>query len=98
MLFLVFGSSGAGQTVALHAPRGRVAGVELHDFDELGVPRGADLAWRHRANERRVQRALRVQGESTDVLLAGQTSFGELLASPSAPALDGVAACLLDCD
>ena len=36
--------------------------------------------------------------DGTDLLLAGQAPLGELLAAPSAPALDGVAACLLDCD
>jgi hypothetical protein len=98
VLFLVFGSSGAGKTAVLHELRGRVDRVELHDFDEVGVPRCADIAWRHRANERWVQRALRLQAHGTDLLLAGQTPLGELLAAPSAPALDGVAACLLDCD
>jgi hypothetical protein len=33
-----------------------------------------------------------------DLLLAGQTPFGEILAAPPTPELDGLAACLLDCD
>ena len=61
-------------------------------------PPGADTAWRHQANERWIQRALEYQADGTDLLLAGQTPFGELLAAPSAPLLDGIAGCLVDCD
>jgi hypothetical protein len=58
MLFLLFGSSAAGKTSVLSALRGQVAGLALHDFDEIEVPSGADTAWRHRAHERWIQRAL----------------------------------------
>jgi hypothetical protein len=45
-----------------------------------------------------VCRALDYQAEGTDLLLAGQTPLGELLAAPSAPQLDAISACLVDCD
>lgn len=73
MLFLLFGSSGAGKSFALDELRGRIARLAVHDFDEVGVPPGADTAWRHRANEQWVRRALDYQAAGTDVLLAGQT-------------------------
>jgi hypothetical protein len=38
------------------------------------------------------------QAEGTDLLLAGQTPLGELLAAPSAPRLEAISACLIDCD
>lgn len=98
MLFLLFGSSAAGKTFALDALRGRVDDLTLHDFDEIGVPPDADTAWRHHANERWVQRALEYQEHGTDLLLAGQTPVGELLAAPSASRLEAISACLLDCD
>ena len=98
MFFLLFGSSGSGKTLVVDALRGRVDGLAIHDFDEVGVPPGADLAWRHRANEQWVRRALDYQAESTDLLLAGQTPLGELLAAPSALRLEAISACLLDCD
>ena len=98
MLFLLFGSSGAGKTAALAALRDRVDRLALHDFDEIGVPPGADTAWRHAANEQWLQRALAYQADGIDVLLAGQTPVAELLASPSAQRLEGVSGCLLDCD
>ena len=98
MLFLLFGSSAAGKTFALAALHGRVPDLAVHDFDEIGVPPGADTAWRHRAIEQWVCRALDYQARGTDLLLAGQTPFGELLAAPSASRLDAISACLIDCD
>jgi hypothetical protein len=62
------------------------------------VPPGADTAWRHRADEAWVRRALDYQAQGVDLLLAGQTPFGELLATPSAPLLEALSACLIDCD
>jgi hypothetical protein len=98
VLFLLFGSSAAGKTFVLGVLGERVPDLALHDFDEIGVPPGADAAWRHRTNEEWVRRALVYQAEGTDLLLAGQTPFGELLATPSAPLLEAITACLLDCD
>ncbi len=98
MLFLLFGSSAAGKTFAMDALRERAANVAIHDFDEIGVPPGADTAWRQRANELWVRRALAYQDAGIDLLLAGQAPFGELLATPSAPLVDAISACLPDCD
>lgn len=98
MLFLLFGSSAAGKTFVLDALRGRIGDLAVHDFDEIDVPPDADTAWRHRANEQWVLWALDYQREGTDLLLAGQTPFGELLAAPSASRLEAISACLVDCD
>lgn len=98
MLFLLFGSSAAGKTFVLDELRGSVADLATHDFDEIGVPSSADMAWRQRADEQWLRRALDYQARGTDLLLAGQTPFGEMLAAPSAPRLDAISACLLDCD
>jgi len=98
VLFLLFGSSGSGKTVVLDELRDRNVGLAIHDFDEIGVPVEADTAWRHRADEEWVRRALECQADGRDVLLAGQTPFGELLATPSALRLEAVSACLIDCE
>jgi hypothetical protein len=98
VLFLLFGSSASGKTVALDELRGRIVNLAVHDFDEIGVPPAADTPWRHRADEDWLRRALEYQDEGTDLLLAGQTPFGELLAAPSAVRLAAISGCLLDCD
>jgi hypothetical protein len=98
VLFLLFGSSGAGKTTVLAGLRGRVERLALHDFDEIGVPPAADTAWRQRANECWLRRALGEEAQGRDLLLAGQTPLGELLAAPAAVRLAAISACLLDCD
>ncbi|HEY7259512.1 MAG TPA: hypothetical protein VH459_10600 [Gaiellales bacterium] len=98
MLFLIFGSSAAGKTFVLEPLRRRVPDVVAHDFDEIGVPAAADLEWRLRSNEEWLQTALEHQRAGRDMLLAGNTPIGELVDSPSAPLIEGISACLLDCD
>jgi hypothetical protein len=98
VLFLVFGSSCSGKTSVLRELRGRVDRLAVHDFDELGVPPHATIDWRHSGNEIWLRRALEYEHEGTDLLLAGQTPLGEMLASPSATLVESISACLLDCD
>jgi hypothetical protein len=97
VIFLLFGSSGSGKTAALEAVRGRLPGLPCHDFDEIGVPSDADRRWRQEANEAWLKRALAYRAEGLDILLAGQTPFGELLATPSAAEAGPATALLLDC-
>lgn len=95
MLFTVAGSSCSGKTTLARACAD-LERLAVHDFDEVGVPAGADLRWRHEALEGWVRRALAYQDEGVDLLLTGQSPLGEVLATPSAVRLDGIAACLLD--
>lgn len=99
MLFSLTGASGAGKSSVL-AHLSEVdwdADVECVEFDSIGVPEGADTAWRHAAVETWVQRALAAQERGGHLVLCGQVPMGELLAAPSADRLDGVAVCLLHC-
>ncbi|MDO0935159.1 hypothetical protein QQY66_27105 [Streptomyces sp. DG2A-72] len=96
MLFKLTGSSCSGKTTLAYAAASRLQQIVVHDFDELGVPEGADLHWRHRMTEMWVRRALEYQDRGIDVLLTGQSPLGELLAVPSAQLLDGIAVCLID--
>jgi hypothetical protein len=98
VLFLLFGSSCSGKTTILNGLRGRFDALALHDYDEIGTPPGADTAWRHRTNEVWIQRVLAYQARGIDTLLSAQVPLGEIVASPLADQLDGLAACLVDCD
>jgi hypothetical protein len=98
VLFLLFGSSASGKTTLVHDVLGLVNGVEGHDFDEIHPPPGADTAWRHRAYSEWIDKALALQEEGIDLLLCGQTPFGELLAAPNASQLEAISACLIDCE
>jgi hypothetical protein len=98
LLFLVSGSSGSGKSAVGRLLAGRIERLTLLDFDDL--PRPAEPTPERWAMllEQLVQRAVEVQAEGRDSLLLGWTPLGELLGTPSATSLDGVAACLLDCD
>jgi hypothetical protein len=97
MLLTIAGSSCSGKTTAVRACA-RAEGLIVHDFDEIGVPSGADIVWRQRSLEEWIQRALRYQADGLDLALTGQSPLGEVLACPSATELNGIAACLLDVD
>lgn len=96
MLFVLTGSSAAGKSSVLPGLAARVEDLEAHDFDELGVPRGASRRWRHQATEEWTRRTVASQADGRDTLIAGQSPLGEWLAVPSATELDGIAVCLLD--
>ena len=96
MLFVLTGSSAAGKSAVLPELAARVENLELHDFDEVGVPQGADAPWRQEATEEWTRRVVVFEADRRDTLLAGQTPIGEWLAVPSATELDGIAVCLLD--
>lgn len=96
MLLALTGSSCSGKSTLAFAVADRFRRVAVHDFDEVGVPEGADRRWRNRTTELWVRRALEYQGRGIDLLLTGQSPLGEILAVPSAPLLDGIAVCLVD--
>ncbi len=96
MLLVVTGSSGSGKTTLASMAALRFADLIFHDFDEIGVPVGADRRWRQESTELWIQRALEYQDHDIDLLLSGPSPLGEVLACPSAARLDGIAACLVD--
>ncbi|WP_128802552.1 MULTISPECIES: hypothetical protein [unclassified Streptomyces] len=98
MLLKLTGSSCSGKTTLAYAAAARIGKIAVHDFDEIGVPAGADRHWRHCMTEMWVRRALEYQGRGIDLLLSGQSPLGEVLAAHSAPLLDGIAVCLVDVD
>lgn len=99
VLLLITGASGAGKS----SVRGvigpqlspMVECVELRDVAH--VPLSPTVAWRQRAAEAVVRRGLELQQSGRDLLLSGDpVAAGEIVAAPSATALDGLAFCLLD--
>ncbi|WP_223624886.1 AAA family ATPase [Microbacterium sp. EST19A] len=99
MLFSLTGASGVGKSTVLAHLDGVTwpEPVRCVEFDSIGVPDGADTAWRHGAVEHWVQQALQAQAAGEHMLLCGQVPMGELLAAPSADSLDDIAVCMLHC-
>lgn len=99
MFLLVTGASGAGKSTVRRLIAGDLSpGVECVELrDVAAVPAFPTIAWRQRATEAAVQRALELQGEGRHLLLSGDpVAAGEVVAAPSAVRLDGIAVCLLD--
>jgi hypothetical protein len=71
--------------------------VVLYDFDAVGVPPHAGAPWRQQTTEYWLKQALVHQAEARDTLVCGGALLGEILACPSAPQVNGIAVCLLDC-
>jgi hypothetical protein len=99
VLLLITGASGAGKSSVRAAIERELSPVvecvELRDV--VAVPAAPTLAWRQRATEAVVRRALELQRSGRHLLLSGDpVAAGEVVAAPSAPALSGLAVCLLD--
>lgn len=99
VLLLITGASGAGKSSVRRAIARElcpvVECVELRDV--VAVPVAPTLAWRQRATEAVVRRALELQRSGRHLLLSGDpVAAAEVVAAPSAPALTGLAVCLLD--
>jgi len=99
VFLLITGASGAGKSTARAAVADALSPliecVELKDLVE--IPPVPTLAWRQRATEQAVQRALRLQDLGRHLLLSGDpVAAAEVAAAPSAASLGEFAACLLD--
>ena len=98
VLFLLTGSAGSGKSAALAELRARRRNLVLLDLDDLRAPADADASWWREQIGRHVVRAVAEGAAGRDTVLAGWTTLDELLANPFSAALEGIAACLLDCD
>jgi hypothetical protein len=94
MLFLLSGAAASGKkTVARHVTT-RVANLVAHHENEIPATTGHG---RMANMEQWIERALALEPDGVDLLLLAASPLGEVLASPRAPELSAIAACLLDC-
>ncbi len=93
-LYFIGGASGSGKT-AIMSELQDILGhkIEVHDFDDIGVPEAADKKWRQESTEKWLQKLLE---RGQDACLLGQIVLGEIFACPSAAKLSDINFCLLD--
>jgi broad-specificity NMP kinase len=99
VLLLITGASGVGKsTVRTIVARELSPEVECVELLDIAPPPDAmTQAWRQRAAEAAVQRAVTLQDAGRHLLLSGDpVPAAEIVAAPSAAALDAIAVCLLD--
>ncbi|MFM8454348.1 MAG: GNAT family N-acetyltransferase [Gammaproteobacteria bacterium] len=93
-LHFIGGASGSGKTAVMpHLKELLGDGIAVYDFDDIGVPEGADKKWRGESTEKWLQKLL---SEGKDACLLGQIVLGEILSCPSAKHIDKINFCLLD--
>jgi len=94
MLFLLSGAAASGKKTIARELVTRAANLAAHHENEIPATTGQT---RMANMERWVDTALALEARGVDLLLLAASPLGELLASPRAPDLSGIAACLLDC-
>lgn len=93
-LYFIGGASGSGKTAVMpHLKKLLGDGIAVYDFDDIGVPEGADKKWRQESTEKWLQKLL---SEGKDACLLGQIVLGEILSCPSAKQIDKINFYLLD--
>lgn len=99
VLLLVTGASGVGKSTVRALVAAELApAVECVELLSLTpMPTAMTKVWRQQTAELAVRRAVELQESGRHLLLAGDPVPAiELVAAPSAPALDMIAVCLLD--
>lgn len=94
MLFLLSGAAASGKTTVAGHLAARVPHLAVRDENDIPATTGHG---RMANMEQWIERALALESESLDLLLTAASPLGEVLASPHAPDLAGIAACVLDC-
>lgn len=93
-LYIVGGSSGSGKTAIMpDLQRLLKASLRVYDFDDIGVPEGADKQWRQSSTEQWLKKLLE---NNEDACLLGQVVLGEIISCPTAKALGHINYCFLD--
>ena len=96
MLFLVMGASGSGKSSCLSGLRRQRPHIDWRDFDDA-PQHPVSPADRQLVTEYWLQLAVDNQAKGRSTGIAGTIVLGEVLACPSATAVEGVHALLLDC-
>jgi len=92
--YFIGGARGSGKTAIMSDLQTLLGNnIKVYDFDDIGIPEGADTKWRQESTEKWLEKLL---ADGKDACLLGQVVLGEILACPSALKLDNIHFCLLD--
>lgn len=94
-LYVVIGASGSGKSTLMPYLKRKIHGMEIVDFDDIGVPENASKKWRAESTEKWLQKFLL---QNKDMVILGQMVLGEIISCPSYRLIKELKALLLDCN
>ncbi len=78
-LYFISGASGVGKTAVIPYLKSNLpANFEVHDFDEDGVPNGADHTWRLNKTREWIERGSQKVGEHITLIVCGFSNPDEI--------------------
>lgn len=95
MFYLITGGAASGKTTMVRNLIEKLPHIECHDSDEIPYEKDKD---RGSYTNEWISIALEAQKIGKDFLMVAHTPLGEFLAAPDAIKLDGISACLIDCN
>lgn|GEM_PF-1374544 len=72
-VFFITGTSGAGKSTLVELLKMKLPLLEVHDFDEGGVPRDADANWRRERTNAWLEKAKQYSKEGKSTVICGVT-------------------------
>ncbi len=81
-IFFITGTSGTGKSTLVDYLKKDLAFAEVHDFDEGGVPEGADEKWRKERTNEWLKKAKSYQQKNKSTVICGVSVPDEVENSP----------------
>lgn len=82
VIFFITGTSSAGKSTLVTLLKKELPFIMVYDFDEEGVPDGADEDWRKKKTDEWLQRAQRHQQEKKSTIVCGVCLPAEIKQAP----------------
>lgn len=95
-LYFITGAEGVGKSSIIEILRIRFPNIDVHDFDEVGVPDNPDLQWRYDTTLHWIKVAIENQKKGVSTIIAGLSFPNEVLMYKDYEEMGKVLFCLLD--
>ena len=82
-VFFITGTSGSGKSTLVNILKKELPFAEVHDFDEGGVPEGADENWRKQRTNEWLKKAKFYQQKGKSIIICGVSVPEEIKNSPT---------------
>ena len=95
-LFFVTGSEGVGKSSIVEMLKNNFNNIDIHDFDEVGVPENPNLQWRYDTTLHWIKIAIKNQKKGFSTIIAGLSFPNEVLMYEEHDEMGEILFCLLD--